>query len=327
MPEKLLSVKDLKIYFDTDMGIVKAVDGISFDVEQGETLGLVGESGCGKSVTSLSLMKLLPVNGRIAGGQIIFKGEDITQYDKKKMSGIDGKDITMVFQEPMTSLNPVLKIGDQIMETILLHENVSKREAKEKTSHLIDVVGISRADQIFKSYPHELSGGMRQRIMIAMALACNPSLLIADEPTTALDVTIQAQILDLIRKMKSEFKMSIVLITHDLGIIAEMADHVAVMYAGKIVENAPVRDIFSNPMHPYTRGLLKAKPSIDRLSDRLYSIPGQVPLLINKPERCHFCDRCPECTDSCMKGYPENIDNGEGHLVSCTLYSRKEIYV
>lgn len=324
MANKLLSVKDLKIYFETDIGTVKAVDGISFDMEEGETIGIVGESGCGKSITSLSIMGLLPKNGRVENGEIYFKDQEISRYTRKQMSNITGKDISMIFQEPMTSLNPVLKIGDQISEIMIRHEKMNKAQAKEKAIKMIDIVGIPRPEYIYKSYPHELSGGMRQRIMIAMALSCNPSLLIADEPTTALDVTIQAQILDVLRKMKSEFNMSIMMITHDLGIIAEMADHVVVMYAGKVVEKGTIADIINNPMHPYTRGLLKAKPSIQQATKRLYSIPGQVPFLINAKEKCHFGERCPDCSEKCNSKFPEITDLGNGHMVSCTLYTGKE---
>ncbi|AYF41764.1 ABC transporter ATP-binding protein [Ethanoligenens harbinense] len=317
---KLLEVKDLKTYFDIDLGVVKAVDGVSFSIDEGRTLGIVGESGCGKSMTSLSIMHLLPSNGRIAGGQILFKGKDLAPLTRAQMGRINGNAISMVFQEPMTSLNPVFTVGDQIDEVLLLHEKCSRKEAREQTITMIRTVGIPRPEDVYRSYPHELSGGQRQRIMIAMALACNPSLLIADEPTTALDVTIQAQILDLLRKMKDEFGMSIMLITHDLGVIAEMADDVVVMYAGRVVERAPVRELFSNPSHPYTKGLLQSKPSLHDVRDRLYSIPGQVPNLLGLPEECHFADRCKHCTDKCRRGFPPVCTVSENHTVACTLY-------
>lgn len=318
MSDTLLEVNDLKTYFDTDMGVVKAVNGISFSVERGQTVGIVGESGCGKSMTSMSIMKLLPKNGRVAGGKITFNGNDITSYSRSQMSKINGKEMSIIFQEPMTSLNPVFTVGSQIEETIILHEKLSKAQAKKRAIEMIDTVGISRSKEIYNEYPHELSGGMRQRVMIAMALACKPKMLIADEPTTALDVTIQAQILDLLRQMKKDFNMSIMMITHDLGVIAEMSDYVVVMYAGRIVEKGPVREIFKHPMHPYTTGLLQSKPQINQLKDRLYSIPGQVPNLIGLSEKCYFSDRCEKCTEKCQNGFPRDVQVGPGHFVACT---------
>ncbi|MFT8889560.1 ABC transporter ATP-binding protein [Ethanoligenens sp.] len=317
---KLLEVKDLKTYFDIDIGEVKAVDGVSFSIEKGRTLCIVGESGCGKSMTSLSIMHLLPSNGRIAGGEILFQGKDLAPLTRTQMGKINGKLISMIFQEPMTSLNPVFTVGSQIDEVSLLHEKISAKQAKERSIEMIRTVGIARPEETYKCYPHELSGGQRQRIMIAMALSCNPSLLIADEPTTALDVTIQAQILDLLRKMKQDFGMSIMLITHDLGVVAEMADDVVVMYAGRVVERGPVRELFANPRHPYTRGLLRAKPSLLDVRDRLYSIPGQVPNLIGLPDECHFADRCEHCTPKCRQGFPPVCEVSENHTVACTLY-------
>ena len=299
-----IEFKNLHTWFYTDAGIVKAVNGVDFEIRKGETVCVVGESGCGKSVTSLSLMHLVQSPpGKIVDGEILMEGKDLLKYSKKEMEQVNGKDVAMIFQEPMTSLNPVLKVGYQIMESILFHTDATKEEARAKALEMIKLVGIPRAEEIMECYPHELSGGMRQRIMIAMALVCNPKLLIADEPTTALDVTIQAQILDLMRKLKSELDMSIMLITHDLGVVAEMADYVVVMYAGNVVEKGKVLDIFQNPMHPYTIGLLKSKPIIGKTNhnERLYSIPGQVPNPINMPENCHFNERCEFCQDGCKE--------------------------
>ena len=283
--------KDLKTWFYTDDGIVKAVNGVSFEIPEGKTVCVVGESGCGKSVTALSMMHLVQTPpGRIVGGQILMDGVDLLKLSDREMQQINGKQIGMIFQEPMTSLNPVFTVGHQIMENLITHTGASETEARKKAVEMIKLVNIPRAEEIVDCYPHELSGGMRQRVMIAMALICNPRLLIADEPTTALDVTIQAQILDLMRKLKKELGMSIMLITHDLGVVAEMADYVVVMYAGKIVEKGPVDDIFEHPTHPYTVGLLKAKPVIGKTehNKRLYSIPGQVPNPIDMPENCYF---------------------------------------
>lgn len=271
-----IEFKNLHTWFYTDAGIVKAVNGVDFEIRKGETVCVVGESGCGKSVTSLSLMHLVQSPpGKIVDGEILMNGRDLLKLSKSEMEHVNGKDVAMIFQEPMTSLNPVLKVGHQIMESILFHTDATKEEARAKALEMIKLVGIPRAEEIMECYPHELSGGMRQRIMIAMALVCNPKLLIADEPTTALDVTIQAQILDLMRKLKEEMDMSIMLITHDLGVVAEMADYVVVMYAGNVVEKGKVLDIFQNPMHPYTIGLLKSKPIIGKTNhnERLYSIP------------------------------------------------------
>ncbi len=320
MSEKLLEIKDLHTFFYTDAGVVKAVNGVSFQVNKGQTIGIVGESGCGKSVMSLSIMRLIQDPGKIVKGQVIFNGQDLVKLSQGEMRKINGDRISMIFQEPMTSLNPVFTVGNQIAESLILHENLTKKQAREKAVEMISTVGIPRADGIYDSYPHELSGGMRQRIMIAMALSCNPELLIADEPTTALDVTIQAQILDLLKEIKRKFGTSIMLITHDLGVVAEMADYVIVMYAGRIIEQGKVDDIYLNPMHPYTIGLLKSKPSITTVSDRLYTIPGQVPNLINLPEICYFSDRCKMCKDTCKQGFPELIDMGNDHFVACTLF-------
>ena len=329
-PANVVEFDNLKTYFYTDIGVVKAVDGVSFSVPMGKTIGLVGESGCGKSVTSLSLMRLLqePV-GQIAGGQIRYndgkQAVDIAKLPEAKMRAIRGNEISMIFQEPMTSLNPVFTIGSQIDEAIKLHNpKMSDEEIQKRAIALIDMVGISRAEGIYRAYPHELSGGMRQRIMIAMALSCNPRLIIADEPTTALDVTIQAQILDLLRNLKDKINASIMLITHDLGVVAEMADIVVVMYAGRIIEQGPVREVFHNPRHPYTIGLLESKPVLNRAVDRLYSIPGQVPNPINMPACCYFKDRCDKCVAACDGAYPAMRDIGGGHWVSCYLYGEGE---
>ena len=315
-----IEFKNLHTWFYTDAGIVKAVNGVDFEIRKGETVCVVGESGCGKSVTSLSLMHLVQSPpGKIVDGEILMDGRDLLKLSKSEMEHVNGKDVAMIFQEPMTSLNPVLKVGHQIMESILFHTDATKEEARAKALEMIKLVGIPRAEEIMECYPHELSGGMRQRIMIAMALVCNPKLLIADEPTTALDVTIQAQILDLMRKLKEEMDMSIMLITHDLGVVAEMADYVVVMYAGNVVEKGKVLDIFQNPMHPYTIGLLKSKPIIGKTNhnERLYSIPGQVPNPINMPENCHFNERCEFCQEGCKEKEPKLVHVGNGHSVAC----------
>lgn len=326
MNKKVVEFKNLSVSFKVDEGVVNAVNDVSFEVRSGEVLGIVGESGCGKSVTSMSLMRLLPVPPAVyESGSINLNGIDILSISEEEMRKKRGKEVAIIFQEPMTSLNPVMKIGEQISEVILIHEKISKDEVKNKVIEMIKLVGIPRAEIIFNSYPHELSGGMRQRIMIAIALACNPNVLIADEPTTALDVTIQAQILDLIKSMKSKFNMSIMMITHDLGVIAEMADYVIVMYAGKIVEKAKVTDIFKNPKHPYTIGLMKSKPTFEDNDERLYSIPGQVPNPMNLPNYCYFYDRCYKRKDSCKNGIPDLVSVGNSHYVSCYLLNEEEI--
>lgn len=317
MSDKLLQVKNLHTYFYTDDGVVKAVNGVSFDVKKGQTLGIVGESGCGKSVMSLSMMRLIQNPGKIVEGEIFLNDVDLIKLSQSDMRKINGCRISMIFQEPMTSLNPVFTVGNQISEVLMLHKKLSKKEAKVKAVELINTVGISRPEQIFDSYPHELSGGMRQRVMIAMALACSPELLIADEPTTALDVTIQAQILDLLKDIKKKFDMSIILITHDLGVVSEMADYVIVMYAGRIIEQGSVNDVFLSPTHPYTIGLLKSKPSMNSAGERLYTIPGQVPALIDLPDKCYFSDRCDNCGEECKAGFPETVEVGENHFVAC----------
>ena len=314
--------KNLQTWFYTDDGIVKAVNGVSFEIPEGKTVCVVGESGCGKSVTALSMMHLVQTPpGRIVGGEILMDGKDLLKLSDREMQQINGKQISMIFQEPMTSLNPVFTVGSQIMENLMTHTNVSKEEARKKAIEMIRLVNIPRAEEIVDCYPHELSGGMRQRIMIAMALICKPRLLIADEPTTALDVTIQAQILDLMRQLKSEFGMSIMLITHDLGVVAEMADYVVVMYAGKIVEKGSAEDIFEHPAHPYTVGLMKSKPVIGKTdhSKKLYSIPGQVPNPINMPENCYFNERCEFCTEQCRQQVSELKEISKGHFVACLV--------
>ena len=324
MDKKIVEFKNLSISFKIDEGIVRAVNDVSFEVRKGEVLGIVGESGCGKSVTSMSLMRLLPVPPTIyESGSINLNGVDILSLSEEEMREKRGSEVAIIFQEPMTSLNPVMKIGHQISEVMLIHQKISKSEAKKRAIELINLVGIPRAESIFNSYPHELSGGIRQRIMIAIALACNPKVLIADEPTTALDVTIQAQILDLIKNMKSKFDMSIMMITHDLGVIAEMADYVIVMYAGKIVEKAKVLDIFKNPKHPYTIGLMKSKPTFEGNNEKLYSIPGQVPNPMNLPNYCYFYERCDRRKDICKKGIPDLISVGNSHYVSCYLLDKE----
>lgn len=318
---ELLKVENLKTYFFTHEGTVKAVDGISFSINRGETLGLVGESGCGKSVTALSIMRLIPhPPGRIVSGEIYSEGKNLLKYNNKEMRNIRGRKISMIFQEPMTSLDPVFTIGHEIMEAVRLHSSVNKKDAKDKTIETLRVVGMPDAEKRIHNYPHELSGGMRQRAMIAMALCCNPALLIADEPTTALDVTIQAQILRLINELKDEFGASVLLITHDLGVVAEMCDNVAVMYAGHIVEHTDVDTIFSNPLHPYTKGLNKSIPKLDVDMERLETIKGLVPNLIDLPSGCPFHPRCSYCSDKCMKEMPELKEVEDNHLVKCHQY-------
>ncbi|WP_270647315.1 ABC transporter ATP-binding protein [Paeniclostridium hominis] len=321
MNKPFVEFKNLKTYFHTNKGVVKSVNDVSFEIKKGETVGIVGESGCGKSVTALSLMRLLPSpQGKIEGGDILFEGNSILSMSEKELRKIRGNDISMIFQEPMTSLNPALTIGKQISEGIILHQKTSKSEAQKKAIEMIKLVDIPRPDEIYNSYPHELSGGMRQRIMIAIALSCNPKLLIADEPTTALDVTIQSQILQLMKDIKDKFNTSIMLITHDLGVVAEMCDKVVVMYAGKVVEIGSVLDIFKNPKHPYTKGLLKSKPSLLQSSNKLYSIPGQVPNPIEIPECCYFSDRCEKSFDRCKSSIPSLKTLKNSQKVACWIY-------
>ncbi|GAA4706036.1 ABC transporter ATP-binding protein [Brevibacillus fulvus] len=320
MTQPILELVNLQTHFFTDNGQVPAVDGVTITVNRGEILGIVGESGSGKSVTSLSVMKLIPnPPGKIVGGSIKFKGEDLVQASEKRMKQIRGNEIAMIFQEPMTSLNPVFTIGNQISEAIRLHTKASKAEARKQAIQILNRVGIPRAEQIVDEYPHQLSGGMRQRVMIAMSMACNPELLIADEPTTALDVTIQAQILDLMRKLNEDSGTAIMLITHDLGVVAEMCHRVVVMYAGNIVEEGDVRTILKQPKHPYTIGLLNSIPTMDGKKERLYSIPGNVPTPGSLKAGCRFAPRCEHATDKCRAAMPELLQVGENHRSRCWL--------
>lgn len=316
----LLEVKSLCTEFPVKRGVVRAVDDVSFEVSEGEILAIVGESGSGKSVTSLSIMGLLAEPGHVAGGEMTFDGKDLVHLSEKEYREMRGNDMAMIFQEPMTSLNPVYRIGDQIVEAIRTHEKVSKKEALTRAIDLLRKVGIPSPEARVRDYPHQMSGGMRQRVMIAMALACNPKLLIADEPTTALDVTIQAQILDLLRNLKDQINSSIMFITHDLGVIAEMADYVVVMYAGRIVEQGTAEEIFAHPAHPYTIGLMASKPVVGRQVEKLYSIPGKVPNPINMPNYCYFKDRCEMCVNGCEGDYPCEVSISPTHKVSCYRY-------
>lgn len=317
----LLDVKGLKTYFYLEgKKVAKAVDGVDFSVNPGETVALVGESGSGKSITSLSIMKLINKPGKIENGQILFDGKDLVGLTDKQMTNIRGREIGMIFQEPMTALNPVFTIGNQIKETLIRHKKISKAEAERKAIELLKLVGFPRAEETMKEYPHQLSGGMRQRAMIAIAISCDPKLLIADEPTTALDVTIQAQILDLMDEMKKKFNMAVLLITHDLGVVAEYADKVMVMYGGQIVEETKVEELFLNPKHPYTTGLLESLPSLEKEVDRLGAIKGMVPAAHSFPVGCRFSDRCPHAMDKCREKNPELREVVPGHKVRCYLY-------
>jgi peptide/nickel transport system ATP-binding protein len=322
--EGLLEVRNLKTYFKTDEGLAKAVNGVDLKVPKGETLGLVGESGCGKSVTALSIMRLIPdPPGRIFGGEIIFNGQDLLTLTEPEMRKIRGNTISMIFQEPMTALNPVYRIGSQMAEVIRLHQKVNKKEAMNRALDMMHKVGIPDPRQRLREYPHQISGGMRQRVLIGMALSSHPMMVIADEPTTALDVTIQAQILDLMNDLKEEMDTSNLLITHDLGVIFEMAQWVAVMYAGKVVEYASVRDLFTQPLHPYTTGLMESIPQIDESLPEyktLKTIPGMVPSLFDLQEGCSFQDRCTHAFDRCQREEPPLADVGVGHQVRCWLY-------
>jgi peptide/nickel transport system ATP-binding protein len=314
----ILAVRDLHTQFDTLDGVVRAVDGVSFDLARGETLGIVGESGCGKSVTALSILRLIPTEtGRIAAGSIKFEGEELTTLSEEAMKRLRGHRISMIFQEPMTSLNPVLTVGTQIAENVTRHMGVSRRAARERACEMLDLVHIADARRRLDECPHQLSGGMRQRVMIAMALSCDPQVLIADEPTTALDVTIQAQILDLMLDLKEKTGTAIVLITHDLGVVAETTQRVVVMYAGRKVEEAPVEALFDNPLHPYTRGLMAAIPRLDVDAPRLQEIPGMVPMLTRPIVGCAFAARCPLATDRCRTEVPPMVDVGGGHTALC----------
>ena len=321
----LLEVKNLHTYFKTRKGIVKAVNDVSYVLEPGKTVGIVGESGSGKSVSAMSILQLLDGNGYIAEGEVIFEGRDLTKLTQQEMYEIRGNKISVIFQEPMTALNPVFRIGDQVNEVIELHDGAgkSKEDVKARTIELLEMVGIANSEGVYKMFPHELSGGMRQRVMIAMALACNPRIIIADEPTTALDVTIQAQVLDLLRNLKDKINSSIMFITHDLGVIAEMADYVVVMYAGRIIEKGTAEEIFAHPAHPYTIGLMASKPVVGKQVDKLYSIPGKVPNPINMPNYCYFKERCAKCTAKCDRDYPGMIQVSPTHFVACHLYDEE----
>jgi peptide/nickel transport system ATP-binding protein len=322
----VLEVEDLKVYFASRDGIFRAVDGLTFSLSQGETLGLVGESGCGKSVTAMSLLRLIPSPPSVvAGGSIRYKGEDLVGASEKRMRELRGNEISMIFQDPMTSLNPVLTIGEQIAETIMLHQRLGKRPAWDRATEMLQLVGIPEPAKRVKDYPHQFSGGMRQRAMIALALACNPNVLIADEPSTALDVTIQAQILELMVKLKEEFGTAIIMITHDLGVVAETCARVMVMYAGRKVEEAPVAELFGAPLHPYTQGLMASVPKLDLQGGgpgrrpRLAEIPGMVPALKGELKGCAFAPRCPRASDACRAGAPPLERRGEGHWVACWI--------
>ena len=322
----VIEVDNLSTRFETEDGVVKAVDGVSFRVRSGETVCIVGESGCGKSVTAMSLLGLVEgTSGLVTGDRVAFGDRDLLRVSRHELRTIRGHEIAMIFQEPMTSLNPVLTIGEQLMEPLREHLRMSRKAARARAIELIGRVGIPRAEQIFASYPHELSGGMLQRIMIAMAVSCGPQLLIADEPTTALDVTIQAQILDMLRELKDETGMSILLITHDLGVVAEMADYVIVMYSGKIVEEGEVSELFERPRHPYTQGLLRSKPVLGQRAEELYSIPGQVPDPLELTPSCYFHERCAHCMDICTRREPELKTLAGGQKVACWLYEPAEV--
>lgn len=319
--EPLVEIKNLSIRFPEGNSTFEAVKGISFSIGKGEIVGVVGESGSGKSMSALALMGLLPKDAEIASGSLCFQGEDLVTMKPEKRRQLCGSKMAMVFQEPMTSLNPVFRIGEQVDEIVALHNpTMSKEEVKARTIEMLKLVGIANSDGVYRMYPHELSGGMRQRICIAIGLACNPRLIIADEPTTALDVTIQAQILDLMRNLKDKINSSIMLITHDLGVIAEMADYVVVMYAGRVVEKGTAREIFKNPSHPYTIGLMRSKPVVGKQVDKLYSIPGKVPNPINMPDYCYFKDRCEMQVEKCCGEYPHMIQLSPTHMVSCYRY-------
>lgn len=323
MEQNILEVKHLKTYFYTEEGVVHGVDDLSYDLKEKETLAIVGESGCGKSVSSLSLLRIIQSPpGRIEPeSQILFEGKDILKMSEKEMQDIRGNEISMIFQEPMTSLNPVFTVGQQIHQILHYHQKLNKKDAMKRAIEMIRLVGIPSPEMVVNQFPHQLSGGMRQRVMIAMALACNPRILIADEPTTALDVTVQAQILRLMAELKERFGTAIILITHDMGVVAEMADNVLVMYAGQAVEYSSVKDIFATPGHPYTQGLLKSIPKLHEDVDRLYAIKGSVPSAVNFPKGCRFAPRCEKCSQVCKEQEPELYDIGNGRQVRCHLYA------
>ena len=319
MSEYLLQVKDLHTSFFTDSGEGKAVNGVSFNLEAGKTLGIVGESGSGKSVTAYSIMQILADTGKIVSGEVLYKGEDITKWNKKQMQGFRGKKCSIIFQDPMTSLNPVFTIGNQLMEAILLHTDRNKEQARERAIEMLTLVGVNEPEKRLKQYPHELSGGMRQRVMIAMALACEPDILIADEPTTALDVTIQAQILELMQELQKKMGMAIIMVTHDLGVIADMCDEIIVMYGGRVCERGTADAIFYDPRHEYTKGLLRSIPSVSRMKERLVPIGGTPINLLNMPKGCAFCARCDKAMKICLDTVPEELRVGETHLASCWM--------
>ena len=320
MAEPLLAIENLKTYFHTSAGVARAVDGLSLTVDAGETVGLVGESGCGKSVSALSILRLISAPGRIeAGSRILFEGRDLLSLDERGMRAIRGNRIAMIFQEPMTALNPVFSVGDQVAEVARIHDKASRADAWKRAIAMLDRVGIPAPDERAREYPHQLSGGMRQRVMIAMALMMRPALLIADEPTTALDVTIQAQILELLTELRQQYGMSVLLITHDFGVVAETADHVTVMYGGEAVEQASVTELFAHPHHPYTRGLLAAMPRLGSARERLQTIPGSVPAPTDWPAGCRFRDRCASAWERCEREHPRFYDVGTAHLSRCHL--------
>ena len=324
MNNNILEIKNLHTYFYTDSGVIKSVDGVDIELREGSTLGIVGESGSGKSVTALSVMGLLMgTTGKVAEGEILFEGRDLTKLDDEERRKMRGEKISMIFQEPMTSLNPVMKIGDQITECILMHNNISKQEAWDKAVEMLKLTGVPRVERMMKEYPFQLSGGQRQRVMIAMALVCKPKILIADEPTTALDVTIQAQILDLMENLKQKTGTSILFITHDLGVVAEVCDDVVVMYSGRVVEKGDVRSIFASPSHPYTRGLLASIPKLGECAEELESIPGNVPNPKYMPQGCKFAPRCSCAFDKCREEEPGFYDVGGGHMSRCWLCEKK----
>ena len=324
MNNNILEIKNLHTYFYTDSGVIKSVDGVDIELREGTTLGIVGESGSGKSVTALSVMGLLMgTTGKVAEGEILFEGRDLTKLDDEERRKMRGEKISMIFQEPMTSLNPVMKIGDQITECILMHNNISKQEAWDTAVEMLKLTGVPRVERMMKEYPFQLSGGQRQRVMIAMALVCKPKILIADEPTTALDVTIQAQILDLMENLKQKTGTSILFITHDLGVVAEVCDDVVVMYSGRVVEKGDVRSIFASPSHPYTRGLLASIPKLGECAEELESIPGNVPNPKYMPQGCKFAPRCSCAFDKCREEEPGFYDVGGGHMSRCWLCEKK----
>lgn len=317
----LLEVKDLKTYFFTEEGVTPAVDGLSFTLKDGETLAIVGESGCGKSVTSLSVLRIFPSPpGKIMGGDILYKGESLLKKSEKEMRKIRGNEISMIFQEPLTSLNPVFTVGQQICESLVMHQGMNKKQAREKGTEMLKKVGIPSPEKVIDDYPHQLSGGMRQRVMIAMALACNPSILIADEPTTALDVTIQAQILLLLKELRQKLDMSVILVSHDLGVVANFADRVVVMYAGKVVEEGSVQDVIAHPQHPYTKGLIHSIPRLTQPRDEaLHVIPGNIPDLKDMPKGCRFAPRCSLSCERCENEQPQMKEKAAGHSVRCFM--------